>query len=159
MDSILNHGNFRTKGTIEKLKQEQKSPLVKDIIGLGVDMGKILCCYCDWKEGKIKGLPQYKQSMHFTASLLMLEEAICGKLELKEYIDAIAYNYVKEKKGIELERIDTRVVSSITVDKNIPYIAKYGLSKYVIQDNSEIPDNKKIKNVFLHKQFQKMIIK
>ena len=158
LDRILIDGDFKTKGSIEKIKREQQSPLIKDIIGLGVDLGKILCCYCDWKEGKIKGLPQYKEDIHFTASLMMLEESLCGKLELKEYIDAIAYNYVREKKGVVLEGINTRVISSITFDKSIPYIGEHGLSKYTIEDNFEIPNNVIIKNAFLHEQFDKMIL-
>ena len=158
LDRILSEGDFKTKGSIENLKREQQSPLIKDIIGLGVDLGKILCCYCDWKEGKIKGLPQYNESMHFTASLLMLDECLCGKLELKEYIDAIAYNYVRERRGIELEGMNTRVISSITLDNNLPYIAEHGLTKYAIEDNYEIPDKLKIRNSCLHEQFNKMII-
>ncbi len=154
---ILNNGDFKSKGSIEKLKREQKSPLIKDMIGLGVDLGKILCCYLDWKDGKIKGLPQYCENMQFTASLLMLDECLCNQLEIKDYIDAIAYKYVREKRGVEPEGLNTRVISSITLDKSLPYIAEHGLSKYVIEDKYEIPAKLNIKNPCLHEQFDKMI--
>jgi len=158
LNRTLSEGDFKTKGSIEKLKREQKSPLIKDIIGLGVDLGKILCCYCDWKEGKINGLPQYRDDMHVTASLLMLEESFCGKLEIKDSIDAIAYNYVMEKRGVELKGINTRVISSITLDKNIPYIAENGLFKYVTEDDCEIPEKVNIRNDCLRELFRKIFI-
>lgn len=154
LEKVLISGKLKSKETIENLVKEQESSLIKDIIGLGVDLGKILCCYCDWKEGKIKELPPYNGTLHFTASILTLEESMCGKLEVKEYIDRIAYRYVMEKRNISLEHLDTRVISSIDFDKSIPYIAEHGLTKYIVENKYEIPDDERKQNSFLKEGFE-----
>ena len=104
LEAVLKSKNFGNRKTIESLIQEQTSSLIKDIIRLGVDMGKILCCYCDWKAGKMKELPEYDSKMVFNGIILTLEETYCGSLELKDFIDKIAYTYVEEKKGIKLDK-------------------------------------------------------
>ena len=153
LNQMLKSGKLNTKKNIEDLQKEQQSPLIKDLIGIGVDLGKILCCYCDWREGIINDLPPYSNEMNFTASVLTLEETLCNEAEIKSYIDRIAYQYVLEKKGIGLERINTRVISSIDFDGNIPYIGENGLTKYV--DNKyQVPDNCYLENSFLKEHFE-----
>lgn len=153
LNQILKSGKLNTKKNIEDLQKEQQSPLIKDLIGIGVDLGKILCCYCDWRDGKIKELPAFSDRIHITASVLTLEETLCNEVEIKNCIDRIANQYVLEKKGIALERIDTRVISSIDFDGNIPYIGENGLTRYV--DNKyQVPDNSYLENRFLKEHFE-----
>lgn len=157
LKETLSSGKLKKRETIEELKKEQTSPLVKDIIELGVDLGKVLCCYCDWKDGKIYKIPHYSDDMAFCAALLTLEETFCGSLEIKEYIDDIAYRYVYEKKGVNLERVKTYILSSSTFDNDIPEIAQQGLYTYITEDKFEDHGHRSELNTYLKEGFDRFL--
>ena len=94
------------------------------------------------------------EKMHFTASVLTLEETLCNEVEIKNCIDRIAYQYVFEKKNIVLERLYTRVISSIEFDGIIPYIGENGLTRYVVENKYQVPDNYNKQNAYLKEQFE-----
>lgn len=152
-DTVLESHAFKNRESIKDLIRSLDSPLLKDIVEIGVDLGKILCCYCDWKDNKISGLPPYNKDLVFNAIILTLEETFCGSSILKEFIDKIAYRYVEEKKGIQLNKVRTSIISSATFDKSIPLIAKQGLNKHIIEDNFEYHGNIHEHNEYLSQCF------
>lgn len=146
----------------EKREEDLKkidNPLEKDIIQLGVDLGKILCCYCDWKAGKLSKEIPYDKSLVVNAIILTLEDTYCGAFEMKELIDLIAIEYVKAKKNevIDLSEIKTKVISSINFDDSIPYIERDGLYKHIVEDNLAIDDNDYLRNRYLQEEFEKFL--
>ena len=88
--------------------------------------------------------------------MLTLEETFCGALEIKEYIDDIAYRYVYEKKGINIERVKTYIISSATFDNDIPEIALQGLNSYIVTDKLEDHGQKCEMNSFLKEGVDKL---
>ena len=159
LKAILVSGKLKKRGTIEELKKQQTSSLVKDIIELGVDLGKVLCCYCDWKEGKIGKIPPYREDITFCATLLTLEETFCGALEIMEFIEEIAYRYVYDKKTVNLERVKSYIISSATFDNDIPEIAQQGIYAYIKDDKFEEHGKKSEQNGFLKEGFDKFLNK
>lgn len=148
----LSSCSFKNRKSIEELKDLQDSALAKDLVELGIDLGKILCCYVDWKNGKIPNMPNYSEKYNFKAIVLTLEETLCI-LELKELIDEVAYRYVKMKKGVCIKDMSTSIISSATFDKSIPIISKQGIYHHVFEDNFEYKDDNNEINDFLSKRF------
>ena len=157
LKEALGSGKLKKRETIEELKKQQSSSLVRDIIDLGVDLGKILCCYCDWKDGKIDEIPHYRENITFCAALLTLEETFCGALEIKDYIDDIAYRYVYEKKGMNLGKVKTYIISSSTFDNDIPEIAIQGLYAYITDDKFEEHGHRSEQNTYLKEGFDRFL--
>lgn len=128
VDEIIDSHNLKNRKKIESLK-EGLSPLMKDILSFGVDVGKILCCYYDWRNNMVKELP-YNKDLRVFAVILTLEETYCNVFEIKECIDKIALAYLYEKRGHKLEDvITTKFISSSTFDMVIPKIKEKGLYK------------------------------
>lgn len=152
----LSSCSFKNRRSIETLKDSQASALAKDLVELGIDQGKILCCYVDWKNGKIPNLPNYSEEYHFKAIVLTLEETLCI-LELKELIDEVAYRYVEMKKGVSLRNMSTSIISSATFDKSIPIISKQGIYRHVFEDNFEYKDDNNEINDFLRDRFDSFL--
>lgn len=148
----LSSCSFKNRRSVEELKDLQASALAKDLVELGIDQGKILCCYVDWKNGKIPNLPNYSEEYHFKAIVLTLEETLCI-LKLKELIDEVAFRYVEKKKGVSLKNMSTSIISSATFDKSIPIISKQGIYRHVFEDNFDYKDDNNEINDFLRKRF------
>lgn len=158
VDNVVNSGLFSTREKIKELISLQESDLMKDIIEIGIDLGKILCCYVDWKNGIIPGLPAFNPNIRFKALLITLEETFGGMGELNEIINRIAYAYVKAKKGIDLSGIDMGIISSSTFDKSIPIIAAIGIKQHVFEEQFEYNDKTKlIHNEYLSQCFDSFI--
>lgn len=155
-EQILESPAFKKRDSIKDLIRSLESPLMKDIVEIGIDMGKVLCCYCDWKNNKIGNLPSYNENLEFNAVVLTLEETFCGSSILKAFVDRIAYRYVEEKRGVHLENVRTNIISSATFDKSIPLIAKQGLHKHIIEDNFEYHGNDKLHNEYLSQCFDEL---
>lgn len=87
-----------SRKSINKLLSNIQTPLSRDIIEFGIDLGKIFCCFYDWKDNKIKSYP-YSSDKGFCAIILTLEENYCNAFDIKDEIIRIAKQYVLEKKG------------------------------------------------------------
>lgn len=142
---------FSKREDVKKLKEKQDSALAKDLIELGVDLGKILCCYVDWVNGKILEFPKYSEEYNIMAIVLTLEETFVIN-ELKGLIDEVARRYVKAKKGFIPKNIKTSIISSSTFDASIPIIAECGIYNHVFKDEFEYKDDGII-NTFLENKF------
>lgn len=154
----LSKCKFANRDSVKDLLKKQDSALAKDLVELGVDLGKILCCYVDWKEGKIPGFPTFSEEYNIMAIVLTLEETFVIP-ELKDLIDEVARSYVKDKKGY-IPNISTSIISSSTFDASIPFIAKCGIYDHVFKDNFEFNTNKDeevLLNEFIIKKFDEFI--
>lgn len=137
VDEIIDSHKLKNRKKIESLK-EGLSPLMKDILSFGVDVGKILCCYYDWRNNMVKELP-YNKDLRIFAVILTLEETYCNVFEIKECIDKIALAYLYEKRGHKLENvITTKFISSSTFDMVIPKIKEKGLYKTFFESELNI---------------------
>lgn len=129
--------------------------LAQDIIQLGIDLGKILCCYCDWKLGKLPAEIPYNNNLAVSAVILTLEETYCDMQRMKMLIDKVAIEYVKVKKGMDLDLsvIKTNIISCTDFNSSIPFIEKDGLYKHVVENDFKIEDNNYLRNEYLRKRF------
>ena len=151
----LSRCTFANRSVVEELKNAQDCALAKDLVELGVDLGKIICCCVDWKKGMIPEFPKFSQKYDIMSIVLTLEETFVN-LELKDLINEVAWSYVKGKKGNILNNIRTSIISSSTFDASIPIIAKYGIYNHVFKENFDFnknEDNEVLVNEFLGNKF------
>lgn len=94
----LKSGFLSSRKKNKELLRLIKNPLSRDIIDFGIDLGKIFCCYLDWKKNKIQFF-HYSPNERFCAIILTLEENYCNAFDIKDEIIRIAKQYVLEKKG------------------------------------------------------------
>jgi hypothetical protein len=87
--------------------------LTKDLINLGIGLGKIYVCYDEYKSGKIPELPDMPNK-GFYAILVTLEECFSNTPGYKERIIEIAQNY-RQFKSASTEFIDPERVRIMTV--------------------------------------------
>ena len=152
-DSTIDSIKFGNRKSVEQLISMQDSPLVKDILEIGIDLGKILCCCEDWKNGKIPSLPPFTKNYQIKAIVLTLEETFCGHFIIKEMVDKVAFKYVLDKKKSFPQNVKTSIISSSTFDNSIPLISKYGIYNHVFEDNFEYKEGKNESNEFLSMKF------
>lgn len=88
---------------------------------------------------------------------MTLEETFCGALEIKEYIDDIAYKYVYERRDVNLERVKTYIISSSTFDNDIPEIALQGIYAYITDDKFDEHGKKSVQNDYLKEDFDRFL--
>lgn len=87
--------------------------LTKDLINLGIGVGKILVSYDDYRAGNVTGFP-YMEGKTFHATLVTLEEIFSNSPGYKERIVKVAQSYREFKNGC-LEAIDERTVKMLSV--------------------------------------------
>lgn len=155
IDDIINHNYFSRKQIKEHIEKSIPEGITKDLIDLGIGLGKIFVCYDTYKQNKIEKL-KYKGDKIFCAILLTLEEGFCNSLNYKEQIIRIAQAY-RNYKGESNEIInpdEVKIFSIRDIENEIPILAK---------DNSLVMlggNNKKcIINDYLMECFENKIMK
>lgn len=125
-----------SRKSIKELHALVKNPLSIDIIDFGIDLGKIFCCYYDWKDNKIQSYP-YSSNKKFCAIILTLEENYCNAFDIKDEIIRIAKQYVLEKKGedIDINSNNAIIMSSLYFSDFVSSAAVDGLSTAI---NNEV---------------------
>lgn len=153
IESILKGKNFSRKYKHEVIEKLQPS-LTKDIIDLGIDVGKILVSYEDYCNDHIDSL-RYMGTKKFYAFLLTVEESYVNLY--KNYILKIAKAYFmfKTKKDIlNLDPDSIRIISAKTLEEDINlvrYHHKIDMLGKGIHTNSNL-------ETFLTKKFKKELL-
>lgn len=106
--------------------------ITKDLINLGIGVGKIFVSYDDYRSGKISCFP-YMEGKKFHALLVTLEESLCNSPGYKDQIVKVAQSYRDAKSEIT-EPIDEKSVKILSVrdlEECTCVIAKKGLGFYM----------------------------
>ena len=121
--------------------------ITKDLIILGIGLGKILTCYEDYRQGKIPGL-EFDSNKKQYACLVTLEDSYINTPEYKKRIIQIAQSYRDYKTGKHLLINDKQVLllSVNQLERSMERIADMGLSHCL--ENSPIIDLNGHRKVF-----------
>lgn len=156
IDTILREKPFKSS---DKYIDNLPEGLTKDIALFGKGLGKIFVCYDNYKNNKIEEIP-YMPDKEFHAMILTLEQNINNADEIKKTIIKIAQCYRNEKSKNEDTILDSEVIflSSRYFERQIPLIAKKGLSEYmnIIKQGDLYCCGEA--NEFLDNQFKKVIL-
>ena len=115
--------------------------LTKDLILLGIDLGKIFVCYEDFKQGIIPGV-EYDADKKQYACLVTLEDGYINTPEYKRRIVQIAQSYRDFKTGRHntINEKDVLLLSVNQLERSLEMITDMGISKCL--DNTPILDLK-----------------
>lgn len=153
IESILIEKNFSRKYKHEVL-EKLRHGLTKDIVDLGIDVGKILVSYDDYCNDRINSL-RYMGPKKFYAFLLTVEESYMNLYKDKILKIAKAYfSYKTKKDDLNLDPGSIRIISAKTLEEDINlvrYNNKIDMLGKGIHTNSNL-DN------FLIKKFKKELI-
>ena len=111
--------------------------LTKDLILLGIDLGKIYACYEDYKQGIIPGLDYDANKKHY-ACLVTLEDGYINTPEYKKRIVQIAQSYRDFKTGRHdiINEKEVLLLSVNQLERSLEMMTDMGVSKCL--DNSPI---------------------
>lgn len=143
IEKIVNEKPFSGKNKKKEIDSLEDS-LTKDLINLGIGLGKIYVCYDEYKSGKISELPDMPKK-GFYAILVTLEECFSNTPGYKERIVEIAQSYRQFKSSstelIDLERV--RIMTVKDVEEEACIIEHRGL-KFCMEnymDNKKMEEN------------------
>ena len=125
IDDLINHNYFSRKQIKEHIEEHISEGITKDLIDLGIGLGKIYVSYDTYKQNKIEKL-KYQGDKIFCATLLTLEEGFCNSVDYKEQIIRIAQAY-RNYKGDTNETInpeEVKIFSIRDIEREIPILAK-----------------------------------
>lgn len=113
--------------------------LTKDLILLGINLGKIYACYGDYKQGIIPGLDYDANKKHY-ACLVTLEDGYINTPEYKKRIIQIAQSYRDFKTGRRdlINEKEVLLLSVNQLERSLEMMADIGVSKCL--NNSPILD-------------------
>ncbi len=113
--------------------------LTKDLILLGINLGKIYACYGDYKQGIIPGLDYDANKKHY-ACLVTLEDGYINTPEYKKRIIQIAQSYRDFKTGRHdlINEKEVLLLSVNQLERSLEMMADIGVSKCL--NNSPILD-------------------
>ena len=125
--------------------------LTKDLIHLGMGVGKVFVSYDDYKAGNVSDFP-YMEGKTFHAVIVTLEESLSNTPGYKDRIIKVAQSYREFKNG-HTETIDEKTVKMLSV-KNIEecacVIAKEGIGYYLEHHmDNQLMAQKFVKDKFL----------
>ena len=125
--------------------------LTKDLIVLGMGVGKVFVSYDDYRAGNITDFP-YMEGKNFHAVIVTLEESLSNTPGYKDRIIKVAQSY-RDAKSEHSELIDEKSVKILSV-KNLEectcVIAKDGIGYYLKHHmNNELMTQEYVKDKFL----------
>lgn len=125
---------FSTKNKHDIIEPLEEG-LTKDLILLGIDLGKIYACYEDYKQGIIPGL-EYDAEKRQYACLVTLEDDYINTPEYKKRIVQIAQSYRDFKIGRHeiINEKDVLLLSVNQLERSLEMMDDMGVSKCL--DNS-----------------------
>ena len=151
IDRVVIDKPFSSARKKKEIDEAIPEGLTKDLIALGIGVGKVLVSYDDYKAGNIAEFP-FMEGKKFHAAIVTLEENYSNTLGYKERIIKVARSYREFKNG-NTEPIDEYNVNMLSV-KNIEecacVIAKEGLGFYLEHHmDSKLMAQKYVKDKFL----------
>lgn len=150
IDRVVKERPFSSSKKKKEIDDSIPEGLTKDLIALGIGIGKILVSYDYYRAGKVCGFP-YMEGKKFHAVIVTLEESFSNSPGYKERIIKIARSYRAFKTGNDII-IDTDMVKILSV-RNIEectcIIAKEGIGFYL--DNHM--DNSLIRKKWVNDKF------
>ncbi len=157
LDSIID--KKPSKYEIKEITKQLQPSLTKDIILLGMDLGKIFVSYDDYKQNQIKDFP-YMPNKKFHACLLMIEQNLCRIYEIKDYIIKIAKMYLeqKDKTSVSIHEDEVLILSARDMERDIPLMAKVGIAKVMEWEQSGEIYKQKVDNVFLKDKCKSVLL-
>lgn len=138
INRIIDSQPFSTKNKHVNIESLEEG-LTKDLILLGMDLGKIYACYEDYKQGIIPGL-DYDTDKKQYACLVTLEDGYINTPEYKKRIVQIAQSYCDYKTGRHniINEKNVLLLSINQLERSLEMMADMGVSKCL--DNSPIID-------------------
>lgn len=127
--------------------------ITKDILDLGIGVGKILVSYNDYSKDAIRELP-YMEGRKFHAILLTLEESFTGQYKNKIIEIAKSYYYYKTNQSIDINPNTIRIISAKTIEEDLNYVRITGRIDMI--GNS--PKTNMNLDPFLTKKFKKELV-
>lgn len=125
--------------------------LTKDLIALGIGVGKVFVSYDDYKAGNITDFP-YMEGKSFHAVIVTLEESLSNTPGYKDRIIKVAQSY-RDAKSEHSELIDEKSVKILSVknlEESACVIAKDGIGYYLENHmNNELMAQEYVKDKFL----------
>lgn len=154
INNIIKNNYFSRNQIKEQIEDNIPEGITKDLIELGIGLGKIFVCYDIYKQNKIDKF-KYKGDKKFCAILLTLEEGFCNSPDYKEQIVNIAqaYRNYKGKTSGPINSDEVKILSVRNIEYDVPIIAK--------ENNLEIfgtNNTKNISNEYLINCFKKEIM-
>ena len=142
------YSSSRKKKEIDEVIPEG---LTKDLIALGMGVGKVFVSYDDYRAGNISDFP-FMERKTFHAVIVTLEESLSNTPGYKDRIIKVAQSYREYKNG-HTESIDEKTVNMLSV-KNIEectcIIAKEGIGYYLEHHmDNQLMAQKYVKDKFL----------
>lgn len=154
IETLIDAGYLSSNRKREEIKKTLSPGLVKDIMELGVDLGKIFKCYLDYKNKDIMSLP-YLPNLKFRAIVLTLEECYCNIYHIKQKILRVANEYIKVKTKKEhiFKESDFLILSSSDFDKNVPNLGFNNIDNFWSKLNNPSQEKDIIENSYLSNKF------
>lgn len=132
IDRVVREQPFSSARKKKEIDEAIEEGLTKDLINLGIGVGKVFVSYDDYKAGNILGF-QFMEGKKFHAVLITLEECLSNSPGIKDRILKVAQSY-RDFKSEQSEQIDEKTVKILSV-KDIEectcIIAKEGLGFYL----------------------------
>lgn len=132
IDRVVRDQPFSSARKKKEIDETIEDGLTKDLINLGIGVGKIFVSYDDYKSGNIVGFP-FIEGRKFHAALITLEESLSNTPGIKDRIIQVAQSY-RNFKSDHLEQINEKTVIILSVkdvEECACIIAKEGLGFYL----------------------------
>lgn len=136
IDSLIAKTKMTNK-EIESFKKNISSQLTKDLVDLGIDLGKVLVCYDRCLNMSLSGL-SFPKDARLTVGLITIENCYAGSPDYKEIILKVAQWY-RNLKTNSINLIDENSVIFLSlrdIEEYSPIIGKIGLTRFL--DNLRI---------------------
>lgn len=151
IERVVRNKPFSSTRKKKEIDEAIVEGLTKDLITLGIGVGKVFVSYDDYKAGNITDFP-YMEGKNFHAVIVTLEESLSNTPGYKDRIIKVAQSY-RDAKSEHSELIDEKSVKILSV-KNLEectcVIAKDGIGYYLKHHmNNELMAQEYVKDKFL----------
>lgn len=133
IDSLVLHEKMSNR-EIETYKRSVKSQLTKDLIDLGIDLGKVFVCYDKCLDLSLPELT-FPKDARCTVGLVTIDNCFAGTPDYKDTILKIAqwYRNLKNQADKKIEEESVIFLSLKDIEEYSPIIGRLGLSFFLNQ--------------------------
>ena len=150
IEVVLQQKPFSNKRRKDVIEKGMPDGLTKDLIELGIGLGKIYVSYDDYRNDRITGF-SYMGDKTFHAFILTLEDNFCNIYDIKDAIMKVAQCYRDEKSFSTniIKDEEVRFISIKDIEEDTPTVAKLGIANFLeVEKRNEI-EKYWVKNDFL----------